>query len=703
MENKINIAISADFLTSYSAIPKQKQKKVTEFINKFRNNPTSSGINYENIITASDKNMKSVRIDQDYRGIVYKPNEGNTYLLLWVDKHDDAYDWASKRKCQINNFTGTIQVYEMINNTEIQQASIETPIERIFSNISDDSFISIGLPEELIPLVKTFEKEDDLNKFKSKIPGDSFEALSYVINGFTIDEVIAELFADKPEITSSEDYSSALNNLGTKQSFVKLNDLTDDEFNTMLNTPLDKWRVFLHKSQRKLVEKSFTGPARVLGGAGTGKTVVAIHRANYLAKNIFKDKNDRILITTFTANLAEDIKENLKKVADIETLKRIEVINLDKWVNEFLKRQNYTYTIDYKKVDEILKSVIASDLANLRFTESFYKEEWNKVILNQNITTKEEYIKASRIGRGTKLTRLERIGIWNIFQNFIDEMSNKDVRDIGLAMRDARTILELKPNLLSYKAIIVDEGQDFSSQAYMLIRKILPEAPNDLFIVGDSHQRIYKNNASLGKCGINIKGRSKILKINYRTSEEIRRWAYSLLNNTVYDDLDDGVYEGKGYKSLFNGPAPIVKSFKNLEEEAQFLLGEITSLNTEKENLRNFCIVCRTNDQVDQYKKYFDDKGISTYIIKRSKSEDRSIEGIRFGTMHRVKGLEFETVFIAGINDGVMPMESFNRDEEDITVIRENEKAERSLLYVASTRAKKLLYITSNGKVSRFL
>ena len=703
MESKINIAISADFLTSSSAIPKQKQKKVTEFINKFRNNPTSSGINYENIITASDKNMKSVRIDQEYRGIVYKPVEGNTYLLLWVDKHDDAYDWASKRKCQINNATGTIQVYEMINSTEVQVPTKETVGEKIFGSISDDSFVSIGLPEELIPLVKTFEKEEDLNRFKSKIPIDSFEALSYVINGFSIDEVIAELFADKPIVNSFEDYSSALDNLGTKQTFVKLNDLTDDEFNTMLNTPLDKWRVFLHKSQRKLVEKSFSGPARVLGGAGTGKTVVAIHRANYLAKNVFKDKNDKILITTFTANLAEDIKENLKKIVDVDTLKKIEVVNLDKWVNEFLRRQNYNYTIDYKKVDEILKSVIASDLNDLRFSESFYKEEWNKVILNQNITTKKQYIKASRLGRGVKLSRQERLDVWNIFQNFIDEMSNNDVKDIGLAMRDARTILELKPNLLSYKSIIVDEGQDFSPQAYMLLRKMIPETPNDIFIVGDSQQRIYRNNASLGKCGINIKGRSKILKINYRTTEDIRKWAFALLNNTAFDDLDDGVYESKGYKSLFNGPTPIVKNFRTQQEEMQFIFDEITSLNLEKENLRNICVVCRTNNQVDEYKKFFDEKGFSTYTIKRSKSEDRSIQGIRFATMHRVKGLEFETVFIAGLNDGVMPLESFNRDEEDITVVRENEKAERSLLYVASTRAKKLLYVTSNGQSSRFL
>ncbi len=127
------------------------------------------------------------------------------------------------------------------------------------------------------------------------------------------------------------------------------------------------------------------------------------------------------------------------------------------------------------------------------------------------------------------------------------------------------------------------------------------------------------------------------------------------------------------------------------------------SSNTEKDNLRNFCIVCRTNNQVDGYKNFFDEKGVSTYTIKRTKSEDRNIPGIRFATMHRVKGLEFETVFIAGVNDGVVPMESFNRDEEDATVVRENEKAERSLLYVASTRAKKLLYITSIGKASRFL
>ncbi len=701
-DNKLVIAISDDFFTAFSKIPRSIQKKTSDFINKFRNNPTSKGINYESIINTKDKNMKSVRIDQEYRGIVHKPESGNVYILLWVDHHDEAYEWARRKKCDINSETGNLQIYT-VDSSDSEAEERQKPYEGIFYKISDRHLLRMGVPKELLKRVKSFLSEEELEKDKSILPAEAYEALTLLSAGLTPEEIIDELFTS--ETIDESDYHKAINREGSRQYFIKLDDKSESELKDMLSAPLEKWRVFLHRSQRKLVEKSFSGPARVLGGAGTGKTVVAMHRAKWLAKNILNESGEKVLFTTFTVNLAEDIKDNLRKIASPEIMKKIEVVNLDRWIGEFLKIQDYHYQIVYNDELKLLwKSAISQSVSDLPFDEDFYKEEWEKVILTQNVSNKIEYIKATRIGRGVRLSRKERIGVWEVFEEYMELMNDKGYRDVGSAMKDARSLLAQNPKVLPYKNIIVDEGQDLGSQAYMLLRQIVDEGPNDIFIVGDSHQRIYKNNASLSKCGINIRGRSSILKINYRTTEETRNWAFSLLKGVQYDDLDGGVEDGKGYKSLFKGPEPEINNFSSVEEEGEFLLEKINWLI--KENYvekKNICIVARTQKLIEQYKDIFSNSEEELYEVKKRLADDRSQDKIRIATMHRVKGLEFEYIFMAGITEGIVPLEYAIKNEKDKTVIREFEKSEKSLLYVAATRAKKALIVSSHGKVSKYL
>lgn len=306
-KNNISIAVSADFFTAFAQIPKRQQTKVLEFVNKFRTDPRSSGINYERINAARDKNLRSVRIDNTYRGIVMKPEDGNVYLLLWVDHHDRAYEWAKDRRCDINPETGCIQVYVVDEVLAPAEAlTVEQPC--LFNGIRDREFLRLGVPEPQLELIKRIHAIDDLESLKDSLPVDCVEALTFLAQGDPLEEVLTLIDSYKGNAThvDIEDFATALHNPISLQKFSV--DPSEQELEAMLRAPLEKWRVFLHPSQRYLVEKDWNGAVRLLGGAGTGKTVVALHRAKWLAENRCSD-GDRILLTTFTKNLAADIEK----------------------------------------------------------------------------------------------------------------------------------------------------------------------------------------------------------------------------------------------------------------------------------------------------------------------------------------------------------------------------------------------------------
>ncbi|MGE0820738.1 MAG: UvrD-helicase domain-containing protein [Candidatus Binatia bacterium] len=376
---------------------------------------------------------------------------------------------------------------------------------------------------------------------------------------------------ETPPAVDTTDYVAALNNPDFQRRFFVVED--DLELAAMLSALLEKWQVFLHPSQRRLVERHWNGPVRVLGGAGTGKTVAAMHRAKWLAQQVFTSAHDRLLFTTFPRNLAADIRKNLLSICPEEVMRRIEVVNLDKWVSDFLQRHGYSYDIDYgERTGRLWEQALNSAPSKVQVPVSFYREEWERVIQPQGVSSVEEYMKASRIGRGVQLNRSGRKAVWSVFEEYRLLLNEQRLREGDDAMRDARLLLESKGNQTPYQAIIVDEAQDMGPQAFRLLRQLIPggDRQDDLFIVGDAHQRIYRHKVVLGQCGINIQGRSRKLKINYRTTEETRRWATNLLEGFSIDDLDAGVDDQKGYKSLLHGVTPTVATFLHLQGGSRF-------------------------------------------------------------------------------------------------------------------------------------
>ena len=695
---KATVAISQDFFNSFAALPKNKQNKVMEFLSKFRSNPEANGFNYEKIQNASDPNMRSVRIDDTYRAILIKEEGTNVYLLLWVDHHDEAYEWAVRKRYILNHTTGSIQVYES-QEVEQQPEAVSTSTEKpLFSSVSDELLQKLGVPDEQVAFVRTLT-ESTFDAAKGKLPRDAFEALDYVRVGLDPKEVIAELYGDTTA-QNSNDMASALQNPITKMQFYVAEG--EEDLKAMMNAPLEMWRVYLHPSQRRIVRKEYKGPARILGGAGTGKTVVAMHRAKELASHCLG--NEKILFTTFTENLAADIQENLRKICTPDLMKHIEVVHLDQWVNRYLRAHDYPYTIAYgDEIADMWKQAESYTGEDFDLPEGFFQEEWETVVQAQNIQSLAEYVKAPRPGRGIRLDRKRRMQVWKVFDEYRTMMDAEKVCDSACAMNECAQLLTAGPEVRMYAAVIVDEGQDFGPSAYRLLRAIAgTEHTNDLFIVGDAHQRIYKNKVILSRCGINVKGRAGKLRMNYRTTEEIRHKAMNVLEGISFDDLDDGIDDGKGYISVSHGEQPTVSVYATQDQEAAELIKSIQEQTAAGIDPREICVVARTNTLVDEYKKYLATAGIACFEVKRKQADDRSRMGVRLATMHRVKGLEFTIVYIVAANKNYIPLKSaVNRSDE-----AEREAAmtgERCLLYVAMTRAKKMVRISAYGAASDFL
>jgi superfamily I DNA/RNA helicase len=701
------IGISTDFFECLASIPKQEQKRVRAFITKFRNEPTGSGINYERINDAADSNYRSVRIGDNYRGIVLAPESGNVYLLLWVAKHDDAYDWARRNRCNIHPATGSLQVFDA-THIEPEPVSAPPPEQRqntpIFHDRRDRELLRLGVPEERLDLVRAVQTDDQLEELETRLPRDAFEALYMLAAGTDLDEVM-RVYALPAGPVDTTDYAAALERDTSRRRFMVVDD--DIELQKILEAPLEKWRVFLHPSQRRLVEWECNGPIRVLGGAGTGKTVVAMHRARWLVRKVFQRPEERVLLTTFTANLATDIRENLKKICEPEELDRIEVIHIDAWVGRFLQANKYPHRVVYSgqpAYRKLWKLALDNAPTDLGLADSFYHEEWDRVILPQRVMSRTDYFRARRIGRGVALNRRQRAEIWPVFEEMHIQLQQQGLRPAEMALQDARELIEEGRSFRPYASVIVDEAQDMGPDAMKLIRALIPtERANDLFIVGDGHQRIYRNRFALSDCGINIRGRSRKLRINYRTTEETRRFAVAVLEGQQIDDLDHGEDSSLGYRSLMHGEPPEVKLLDNESQELDWIAEQIKALQQQGFRDSDTCIVARTNRLVSGLEEGLKSRGLSTRRLSRDAGDDRKHDGVRLATMHRVKGLEFQHVFLAAINQGVCPLDVAVESTDDPTERRSSELNERALFHVAASRAIHRLWVSASAKPSPFL
>jgi superfamily I DNA/RNA helicase len=230
----------------------------------------------------------------------------------------------------------------------------------------------------------------------------------------------------------------------------------------------------------------------------------------------------------------------------------------------------------------------------------------------------------------------------------------------------------------NYSAVVVDETQDFGPQALVLLRAMLPAGPNDLFFVGDGHQRIYgRHKAAMSRCGIDIRGRARKLYLNYRTTEEVRLQAVALLEGCDIDDLDEGHDESKLYKSLSHGPAPKTFTATSLEDAlaAAWSAAQANRVDGQPDQQQSCCVIASTRAMRDASDRFFRQQGAKTHVIDVNQKDVDDPAAIRLSTMHRAKGLEFDHVVVLAPIAFVGPVDQTQE--------------QRKLLYVALTRARR--------------
>ena len=705
------IIINRSFAKELAELSRTVQKGVNAVYGKLMQPVGVNGLNLETIQGAASPSIKSVRVNDNYRIVLHQDKKGN-FTFLHIDTHEKAYDWAKRNRFEVNAFTGELQIYVVDIPVVVQAQAAATPVtapQPLFARTpSDADLLKLGVPADLIPLVRSFSCEDDILMHEEDFPRGAFDAIMMLFDGKSPDEIVREMELPKSARGSTDDVVKAVESSELSQGEFAFAS-NEEELNAIRNAGLEQWRVFLHPTQRKIVRKATNGPMKVLGGAGTGKTVVAMHRVKYLLENpAFSGK--RILFTTFSKNLAEDIGELLKGICSDSQMERVDVVNLDAWALQYVKASGIAVRLmeqqEAEKAISVAKGVTDGGDA---WSEEFLLRERANVVVANEISSLPAYLRASRVGQGTRLSAPQKRVVWNVLEAYRRETAREGLKDYDEVMILATNLLLKNPSGSPYAAVVADEVQDFGVPALRLLAALSGNTkekprPDSLMIVGDAHQRIFGKRAILGRCGINVMGRSYKLKINYRTTDKIRRRAVGILAGVQADDLDGNLDDNKGFHSLVLGREPLETRFDTFEQEMDAIVDAIKKWKVEdsvgevQREFSDYAILVQSNRLCETVVAALQRRGVSAMQLKRNSSKrGKNPESIRVVTLYRAKGLEFVGVVLAELNVGVWPYVPKGFQEMDAVSQKISIDRERSLLYVGLSRAMKHAMITGVG------
>jgi len=695
--------VAETFEDSLARLSNEEQKAAKLTVYDLQTNPAAKGLNYETLKAPKDKRFRAVRVNRDVRIIVHEMD--GSLAICYVAHHDKAFDWAVRRRLDAHPKTGSAQV------VEVRETVLEIPIpvyveapqeaagagkasekskapaapELLFAGVTDDELLSFGVPEDWLPDVRAACDERSLEVLASHLPAEASEALWELATGGT------------PTVpVHAEPGSNPFEHPDAQRRFLLVN--TVEELQRALDFPWDKWTVFLHPEQRVFAEKEFNGPARVSGSAGTGKTVVALHRAAGLAR---RDPQARVLLTTFNEPLAAALRVKLRRLLDgeDEVLERIVVEPLDTVALEIVGAIGELPQL--ASVDDIheLVAVAASEVEENRFSESFVESEWSDVVDQWQIGGWEEYRSVQRLGRKTGLGEPQRKELWAMFEHVAAGLDERGLVTMPQLYGTATRIVE-DDGAGGFDFVVVDEAQDISVPQLRLLAAMAGGRPDGLFFAGDLGQRIFQTPFSWKSLGVDIRGRSKTLRVNYRTSHEIRRYADRLLPPALSDV--DGISETRGGTvSVFAGALPSIELVDSAAAEetltAQWIKGLIDG-GLEPGEIGTFV---RSSDEIPRARAAVEAAGAKALLLDGT--NDAGSGAVAVGIMELAKGLEFRAVAVIACDEGVVPSQSRIEQIGDYADLEDVWETERQLLYVACTRARDHLLVTGVTPGSEFI
>lgn len=695
----MRLFFSDTFFDAVFKLPKKIQDKVISFQRKFREDHTTSGIHLEPIAQFKNSALRTARVDDNYRVIV-GVLDGENYSLLYVADHEEAYRWGMNKRFVWNEHTQACQLITVEEKEEQVYVQTTQPTQEptFFEGVPEDKLLKIGVPQEIISKVLNIKTLDDLDLLESILPVDAYENIFNIMDGENIDAIIATI--EEGQAKENEDKLLSDNN---KRRFVEITD--DDALQHIIEQGMDKWQIFLHPSQRKLVDAEYKGTMKVSGGAGTGKTIAALHRLKYLCEN----PGANVLFTTYTKTLSINLADSIEKL-DVPknkyTLNNIDKVLLD-IAEKYKVKQDYKI-LDYSGDEESLKlwrEVLETEVTE--FDEQFLYDEYIDVIVYFGNKDVKQYMMQPRVGRTKALSRKQRIEIWRLVEKYIALKQERKVVD-RLELFNETTNYLNENNIHPYTNVIADEFQDFSNPELKFLRALVAEGRNDLFLTGDPIQRIYTGRKiNFGAAGINVRGvRSRKLKINYRTTEPIKRVATGVVKGVDFDDMDGGKESTNGYVSLIhNGEAPKYKMVDDANAEVQQAIDWIKECTDSNIKLSEICIAAPSMNLLKDMQSRLHRDGTDYRVIKGSQKQGNS-NGVDLCTFHSLKGLEYRVIILMGVNERNIPSiatEGYPFSGMDKVAQKEYLSSKQSLLYVAITRARQLVYMVGYGQPCKLL
>lgn len=685
--------IADTFTDSLGRLTAQEQKAAKTTAFDLQLDPSSNGLSFHKLDRAKDSNFWSVRVNADIRIIVHRTSA--SILLVYVDHHDDAYKWAERRKIERHPTTGAMQLVEVrerVEEVEIFKpkevaatpAPVTKPAARLFDNLRKFELMAFGVPEEWVNDVRA-ATEDTLFDIIEHLPQEAQEALLKLAVG------------EKPQ--PPEPAPVEADPFAHPDAQRRFRVLTNaEELKQALDYPWDKWAVFLHPAQADLVERSFSGPTRVSGSAGTGKTIVALHRAVHLAR---ANPSAKVLLTTFSKPLANALRGKLASLVGSEPLvsarivvKAVSAVGYDLYSERFGQPQIAPAAL--------VKSLIAKAAAEVeghRFSTQFLIGEWNDVVDAWQLRSWEDYRDVSRLGRKTRIGGKQRESLWAIFERVRAGLRERGVvtwSDVFGRLADSLVQGGARP----YDFAVIDEAQDLGVTEARFFAAMAAGRSDALFFAGDLGQRIFQQPFSWKALGLDVRGRSFTLRINYRTSRQIRTHADRLLPSTV-SDVDGNTEGRRGTVSMFDGPPPMVLACNDEEHERRAVAGWIEDRLKDGCAPREVGIFVRSDAELKRARAAAKSAGVRT--VELSEKVEVEDGAVAISTMHFAKGLEFRSVVVMACDDEVIPQSERIESVADDADLEEVYNTERHLLYVACTRARDHLLVTGVTPVSEFV
>lgn len=665
----------------------QKAAKTTAF--DLQMNPANPGMQFHKVEQARDKNFWSVRVNRDVRLIVHKTDAN--LLLCYVDHHDKAYQWAERRKLERHPTTGAAQLVELQERVEeitvpryVAAEGPATAKPAVFEGMAEATLLAYGVPAEWLANVRRAD-EDSLLDLVEHLPAEAAEALLTLATG-------GEPEVAEPASAGNDPFAHP----DAQRRFRVMNNV--EELERALESPWERWSIFLHPAQRELVERDYNGPARVAGSAGTGKTIVALHRAVHLART---NPDARVLLTTFSDALANGLRPKLRRLVGKEPRlgERVEVHALDAIGKRLYELQFGRPRIAPRaQIQELLTEAVTLEGLE-RFSLRFLTSEWQEVVDAWQLDTWEAYRDVRRLGRKTRLPEPQRAALWAVFERLHHGLKTRDLMTYaGIFARLAEYLAEVERPPFDYT--VIDEAQDVNVPQLRFLAALARGCPNSLFFAGDLGQRIFQTPFSWKSIGVDVRGRSRTLHINYRTSHQIRTQADRLLGAKV-SDVDGITEERRGTVSVFNGPSPELRVFDGPEEEAAAVGDWLKQRISAGVAAHEIAVFVRSSTELARANKAVGHAGLEAKVL--DEEMEPSTGAVPVSSMHLAKGLEFRAVAVMACDDEVIPWQKRVETVADTADLEEVYNTERHLLYVACTRARDRLLVTGVDPASEFL